>query len=81
MDKIEKELKKLTEKERIWIKEILNKLQRNELIGLNIKKLKGRDDIFRIRKGDIRIIYRTEGVRIFILSIERKHEDTYKFLR
>ena len=49
--------------------------------GLGHKKLKGRDDIFRVRKGSLRIIYRTDAKgKIFVLAIERRREDTYKFL-
>lgn len=79
MDKIEKALKKLGEKEKEIVKDILDKLEKGNLLGLNIQKLKGREDFFRIRKGDIRIIYRrTEAKKIFILAIERKSEKTYK---
>lgn len=76
---LEKELRKLTEKERDLAKKALNKLQKKELDGLDIKKLKGTDNIFRIREGRIRILYRTENGRIFILTIERRREDTYRF--
>ena len=81
MDKIEKALQKLTQKERDWIKYILADLERGKREGLDVKKLKGRDDIFRVRKGSLRIIYRTDGKgKIFVLAIERRREDTYKFL-
>ena len=46
MDKIEKALKKLKEKERAWIKTILHQLQTGEVSGLRIKKLKIREDVF-----------------------------------
>jgi mRNA-degrading endonuclease RelE of RelBE toxin-antitoxin system len=77
MDRIEKALAKLTEKEQVWTKELLFKLSSGRIQGLDIKKLKGRDDIFRIRKGDIRVIYRRTNDNIFILSIERRNEKTY----
>lgn len=80
MDIIEKALKKLTEKEQRIIKQILSGLLKGENKRFDIKKLKGREDIFRIRKGKLRIIYRlTEDKKIFILAIERRSEDTYKF--
>ena len=44
----------------------------------NIKKLKGREDIFRVRKGNLRIIYRIEKEEIFILTVERRSEKTYR---
>ncbi len=78
MDAIEKALAKLTEKERGWIRELLLQLSSGTTRGLDSKKLKGRDDIFRVRKGDIRIIYRKDSSGIFILSIERRNEGTYK---
>ncbi|MDE2102531.1 MAG: type II toxin-antitoxin system RelE/ParE family toxin [Patescibacteria group bacterium] len=78
MDKIEKELKKLSDRERDLIRDILSKLASGRLTGLDLKKLKGKEDIFRIRKGSIRIIYRVVDEEIFVLAIERRKESTYK---
>ena len=78
MDRIEKALAKLTPKERAWVAQILPRLISGDAKGLNIKKLKGREDIFRVRKGDVRIIYRAVKSGIFILAIERRNEDTYQ---
>ena len=78
MDKIAKMLNKLTVKEREQIKYILSQLSSKKFQGLDIKKLKGSENIFRVRKGNFRIIYRTEASNIFLISIERRHEDTYK---
>ena len=78
MDKIEKALKKLTPKERALIKEILIALKNQRFENLDLKKLKGRDDIFRVRKGQIRIIYRLNNIgAIAILAIERRSDTTY----
>ena len=80
MDKIEKALQKLTQKERGRVKDILKRLFSGNVRGLDIKKLKAREDIFRVRKSDIRIIYQvTLDKKIVILTIERRHEDTYRF--
>lgn len=78
MDKVGKSLLKFTKKEREKIRVLLEKIDQRKFKELNLKKLKGRDDIFRVRKGDIRIVYRETGKQIFILSIERKTEKTYK---
>jgi len=78
MDKIQKALEKLTLKEKKKVKEILIKLKNQQLKGLDIKKLKGREDIFRVRKGQIRIVYKTDSKgSIFILTSERKSDTTY----
>ena len=73
----EKALKKLTQKEREQVKKILAALASKKSFGLDIKKFKGREDIFRVRKGDIRIVYRNSCGAIFILLIERRNEKTY----
>lgn len=79
MDKIRKALQKLSSKERERIKDALRRLNAEELEGLDIKKLKGRTDIFRVRIGDLRVIYQQLKGDIVILRIDRRKEDTYKF--
>lgn len=59
------------------MKEILLALQRGALGNLQIKKLKGCEDIYRVRKGDLRIIFRKDHDDIFILAIERRSDTTY----
>lgn len=78
MDKLAKALKKLTQKERSRTKKILQRLKANDLVGLDIKKLKDRADIFRVRNGDLRIIYQLANNEIKILTLERRNEKTYK---
>jgi len=78
MDKIEKALQKLSDKERERVKQCLSKLLRGKIAELDIKKLKDRSDIFRLRIGDLRIIYRVNKNKIFVLAISRRNEKTYK---
>ena len=79
MDKIEKALQKLTQRERENIEELLRLLNSNDTQHLDIKKLKGYNDIFRARKGSLRIMHRKDAKgKIFILSIERRGVNTYK---
>lgn len=78
MDKIEKALKKLSEKERLSIGLLLRQLQAGVSSGMDIKRLKGYADIYRIRKGDIRIIFQMKDGSISILKIDRRREDTYR---
>lgn len=78
MDKIAKALKKLAAGEKEIIKIILVKINARDFNGLDIKKLKGRQDIYRVRKGKIRVIYKIdENKKIFILIIERRNDNTY----
>ena len=81
MDEFEKALKKFTAIERGQIKDILDKLKSGNLRNLDIKKLKDRKDIYRVRKGDLRIIYKLgTGKKISILAIERRSKRTYRNL-
>lgn len=78
MDKITKALKKFSIKERKMTKAILEKIKKGDFKNLKIKKLKMRQDVYRIRKGNIRIIYRVKNKRITLLTAERRSDNTYK---
>ena len=78
MDRIAKFLKKLLPKEKDALKDIIAKVLAHDFSGLDVKKLKGEENKFRVRKGDTRIIFRKDGDNIFILSIERRGDTTYK---
>ncbi len=77
MDKISKALKKFKVNEKIKIKSLLNKVKIGDFNSLDIKKLKGRDDIYRARAGKIRIIYRIKNKEIVILAISRRSDNIY----
>ncbi|MCD4704806.1 type II toxin-antitoxin system RelE/ParE family toxin [bacterium] len=79
MYKIQKVLKKLNSSEKKRIKLILISLKNGKIKNLDLKKLKGQKDIYRIRKGKIRIIYKiNKNKKINILSIERRSDTSYK---
>ncbi|MFH0814519.1 MAG: hypothetical protein V1902_00275 [Candidatus Falkowbacteria bacterium] len=77
MDKIAKALKKLSPKERLELKKILEKLNRSDFLNLDILKLKGKNDVYRVRKGTIRVIFNKTEETIKILTIERRSDTTY----
>ncbi len=78
MDRIEKALQKLSKKERTKLKEILHRIVIGDIVHMDVVKLKGRDDIYRVRKGDLRVMYRQDkGGAISILAIERRSDTTY----
>lgn len=79
MDKVSKALSKLSDSEKERVRNVLERIRKGELEGLDIKKLKNRKDIFRARKGDLRIVYRvSEAKLVTVLVIERRTEKTYK---
>lgn len=78
MDKIQKALNRLSDKEKRILKQILHRLDSNELLGLDIQKLKGQQNIYRLRKGNLRVIYLQTKNSFEILAIERRSEKTYR---
>ena len=79
MDKIDKALSKLVSKEKARIKNIIKALQSGRFDNLDIKKLKGLENVFRVRQGGLRIIYQTIDKEVIILKIDKRKEDTYRF--
>lgn len=79
-DRIDKALGRLTDSERGKIKTLLRRIVSGDISGMDIKKLKGRMDIFRVRQGKMRIIFRKdESGDMFILAVERRGDTTYNF--
>ena len=78
MDRVGKFLSKLLPTEKAALESIIAKVLAHNFSGLDVKKLKGGENKFRVRKGRIRVIFRKDGDNIFILSIERRGNTTYK---
>ena len=78
MDRTEKFLKKLSAKELLLVEEVIVNLYKEKVVGLDIKKLKGHDDVYRVRYNRIRIIFRKVNKEIMILEISRRSEKTYR---
>ncbi|HRX63509.1 MAG TPA: hypothetical protein P5060_00165 [Candidatus Absconditabacterales bacterium] len=70
MDNIEKFLSKLSQKELAIILGIMQKISNGEFVNLDTKKLKGEENIYRVRKGNIRIIFKKEGDKGKIINID-----------
>ena len=78
MDKIEKFLKKLSPDERGIALRIIEKVLSRDIRGLDIKKLKGEHNLFRVRKGNIRIVFFQGNSIVRIIFIGRRSKKTYK---
>jgi len=77
MDKITKFLNKLSSKEKEAVANIIARVLAHDLSRLDVKKLKGEENMFRVRKGSVRIIFQKQEDKIFILSVERRNDTTY----
>jgi len=79
MDKIEKLLRKISQKNREQLLVIISKLLAGQKNSLDIKKIQS-TDFYRLRSGRFRIIFHYEGrsKEIIIDSIKLRDENTYK---
>ena len=60
------------------VKSIFLRLIRGDIYGLDIKKLKGYGDVFRVRKGKLRILYQMDNGEVIILKVGYRNETTYR---
>lgn len=79
MPNLKKLLSRFNKEERGIIEFLIEKIISLNWRNLDIKKLRGCQNVFRVRKGKIRIIFTRDKKEIFIITIERRREDTYKF--
>jgi mRNA-degrading endonuclease RelE of RelBE toxin-antitoxin system len=77
MNRIAKFLRRLTPRERKVIADVIARVLARDFSELDVKKLKGMKNIFRVRHGTIRIIFLKNHTKINILSIERRSDTTY----
>lgn len=77
VDKLTKFLKKRDRKTALSILDMLEQLSRGDLSNMDVKKIRGRKNVFRIRKGRIRIVFAKRGNRIFVIRVDYRDEHTY----
>lgn len=69
MDKIQKFLQKLTAKQRQLLLELIGDIKILNLKTHDIKPLKGYEGVFRLRKGNVRILFAKKQKEGIILNI------------
>ena len=77
MNRIQKFLSKLNKKERVVADELIACILSSELYDLNVKKLRGFSSLYRVRKGDLRIIFSQSDRGVNILDVSRRNDSTY----
>ena len=77
MNKAEKFLRELSFDERQKIKDVLTKILSGKTKGLDVKKLKGYKNLFRVRVGDIRVVFYQDGKIIGVLFIGKRGSSKY----
>ncbi len=77
MDKISKFLIKLGSKERLKADSVIEKIMNRDFTYLDIKKLQGKENVFRVRVGEIRIKFEMTKEKVIILSTGKRDDNTY----
>lgn len=80
MDRNQKFLKRLNNKEFTAVEKVLQKILLRDTAGLDIKKLSGYRDVYRVRTGNVRVIFLDTGSYTEVLEISRRSDTTYKKL-
>lgn len=78
MPTLSKLLSKFSIEDRKILESAIVKIISLDWHNLDIKKLKGYQDIFRFRKGKLQIVFTKIDKNIRIINIERRNETTYK---
>ena len=78
VDRITKRLNKLSRKDRDAAELVLARVKRGELKALHVKKLRGSDNLFRVRKGRVRVIFAVQGKNYEIIDVDLRSDTTYK---
>lgn len=79
MDKINKALLKIPDKQRKAILAAAKQVQAGKLDNLDIKKLKGSSDLFRVRVGNYRLIILIQADRkSVVVDIAKRDDRTYR---
>ncbi len=78
MDKIGKFIVRLSPKEQAWVKQALTDIIADNLSGYDLKKMKGHSNLYRVRIGQIRIVFVDGKTEQRILLIDRRNDNTYK---
>ena len=76
-DKVTKEIAKFTKKEKEILKELLVKIKSQNFEGLNKRKVTN-TELWRVKKGQIRIQFTVNDNKVLIEKISRRSEKTYK---
>jgi len=78
MDKIRKFLRRLTLSEQLEFDELIEKITSNNLSHLDIKRLQGYVDYYRVRKGTFRIIFKKTPTGNRLIEVTRRNDNTYR---
>ena len=77
MNKIDKFLAKVDPKTRLLLEQIIFRILKNDTDTLDVKKLSGKKDMYRIRIGNVRILFEKYKGKNFLHDLSYRSEQTY----
>lgn len=78
MDRLSKELRKLSRKELERVNEVLAQVRKGNIDTLQVRQLRGYVQTYRVRVGRLRIMYEVaDGGEIKLLAVRRRDDRTY----
>ncbi len=78
MDKLKKLLSRISEHDRRELQAIIFLIMKNDFALLSVKKVSGHQNVFRVRSGRYRVIFKNEELMPRLLDIRLRNENTYK---
>lgn len=78
VDQIKRYLLKLSSKERILCESIIGDILAGNIVSYDLKKMSGYTDMYRIKKGNMWIIFIKNNSFVRILKIANRDEQTYR---
>lgn len=78
MDKIKKALAKLPKEYKTAFDYLIVRLLARNYSGLDIVHLKGQKNVFRVRHGKLRIIFKIDDDKLLVLQVGLRSEKTYR---
>lgn len=77
VDRVGKFIQRLRIKERQAVLGTLRRIRSGDFAGMDMRKLSGTEDCWRVRVGSFRIIFR-RGLPVDVISVDRRNDNTYK---
>lgn len=77
-DKLVKFLAKLSPADRARILEVMRQIRLGCVADLDVKSMKGHKNLFRVRVGRFRVIYREESGRFTVIHAGKRDDQTYR---
>lgn len=81
VDRIHKLLDRLTQKESVVLTQTIGLIIKGNIDDLDVKRLQGNEHVYRVRKGDFRIIFQKSGEKNIVIAVERRSDTTYSGLK